>query len=291
MIPIPRRYHIIFNLFVLSIIIYIGVDIFYTAVRAKLRQVDTKTSVAQAVTDYTRQPKPPFEHYRSILGRNIFGSTDKPSDEVEAEDIEALEPTKLAISLLGTVTGSPHNTYAVIEETNRRKQGLFKVGDTVQDAVVKMILRGKVVLSVQNRDEILTMDESAKPPTEKEKEPVASRSAPRPSTGTASRTITVQRSDVEESLTDINKLLSEVRVRPHFKDGQPDGLAISRIKAGSFFAKLGLRNGDVVQKIDGSSIKTPDDILTLYEKLKSGSQVGVEIDRRGRQETISYRFR
>jgi general secretion pathway protein C len=288
MTPIPRRYYIIFNLLALSVIIYIGVDIFYTAVRARLRQVDTKASVARAATDYKRHPKPSFEHYQSIVGRNIFGSTDRPSDEIEAEDIEALEPTTLAIALLGTVTGSAHNTYAVIEETNRRKQGLFKVGDSIQDAVVKMILRGKVVLSVQDRDEILTMEESAKRPTKKE--PVASK-RPRRGSQTASRTITVQRSDLEASLTDINKLLAQVRVRPHFKDGQPDGLAISRIKAGSFFAKLGLRNGDVVQEIDGSSISSPDDILALYEKLKSGSPVGVQIDRRGRQETINYRFR
>lgn len=288
MIPIPRRYHIIFNLLALSVIIYIGVDIFYTVVRARLRQVDTKASVAQAITDYKKHPKPSFDHYQSILGRNIFGSTDRPSDEIDAQDIEALEPTTLAIALLGTVTGSPHNTYAVIEETNKRKQGLFKVGDSIQDGTVKMILRGKVILSVEDKDEILTMDESAKRPAEKE--PVASRPRRSPSR-TASRTITVQRSDMEASLTDINKLLSDVRVRPHFKDGQPDGLAISRIKAGSFFAKLGLRNGDVVQAIDGSSISSPDDILTLYEKLRSGSQVGVQIDRRGRQETISYRFR
>ncbi|MBW1742448.1 MAG: PDZ domain-containing protein [Deltaproteobacteria bacterium] len=288
----PKRYNIIFNFVALSIMIYIGVDIFYTVVEARLRQRDTNAVVAQPMTDSSKAERPPLNHYQLIMGRNIFGSKTTPSDNVEPEDIEALEPTTLSIALLGTVSGSPRNTYAVIEETNKKKQGLFRVGDDIQGGSIKKILRGKVILSVEDRDEILTMEESAK--RSREKGPVASRprrGSPSRSSRTGSRTVTVRRSDVEASLADINKLMTEVRVRPHYKDGQPDGLAISRIKAGSFFSKLGLRDGDVVQEVNGSGIKSPDDILSLYQQLKSGSEVGLQIDRKGRQETINYKFR
>ena len=293
MTPMPKRYNMIFNVVALSIIIYIGVDIFYTAVRAKLRQHERGAVVVEPATDSSAAEKPPLSHYQLIISRNILGSKTAPSDSIEPEDIEALEPTTLSVALLGTVSGSPSNTYAVIEETDKRKQGLFRVGDDIQGASIKKILRGKVILSVDDRDEILTMEESAK--RSGEEAPVASRH----STGSRTsrpgrmgqRTVTVRRSDVETSLADINKLMTEVRVRPHYKDGQPDGLAISRIKPGSFFSKLGLRDGDVVQEVDGSGIQSPDDILDLYQKLKSGSEVGLQIDRRGRQETINYKFR
>ncbi len=294
MTPMPKRYNTIFNFVALSIIIYIGVDIFYTVVEARLRQRDTNAVVAQPVTDSSRAERPPLNHYQLIMSRNIFGSETTPSDNVEPEDIEALEPTTLSIALLGTVSGSPRNTYAVIEETDKKKQGLFRVGDNIQGGSIKKILRGKVILSVEDRDEILTMEESAK--RSREEAPTASRSRGSPDRSgrpsrTGSRTVTVRRSDVEASLADINKLMTEVRVRPHYKDGQPDGLAISRIKAGSFFSKLGLRDGDVVQEVNGSGIKSPDDILSLYQQLKSGSEVGLQIDRKGRQETIDYKFR
>jgi len=288
----PKRYNIIFNFVALSIIIYMGVSIFYTVVRVKLRRHDTNAVVAQPVTDSSKAEKPPLNYYQLITSRNIFGSKTTPSDDVEPEDIEALEPTTLSVALLGTVSGSPRNTYAVIEETDKRTQGLFRVGDNIQGGSIKKILRGKVILSVEDRDEILSMEESAK--RSREEAPIASRSRrdsqSRPSR-IGSRTVTVRRSDVEASLADINKLMTEVRVRPHYKDGQPDGLAISRIKAGSFFSKLGLRDGDVVQEVNGSGIKSPDDILSLYQQLKSGSEVGLQIDRRGRQETINYKFR
>jgi general secretion pathway protein C len=278
-----KLYHVIFNLLALSIVIYTGVGVFYRVVTARLRQVDTKTFVVQHIPDDQGYQKPPLDDYQSIIDRNIFGSVDRTHEEVKAEEIEALEPTSLKIALLGTVTGSPQNAVAVIEETDKKKQGMFKVGDSIQDAIIKMILRGKVILRVENRDEILTMEEAQARGSEK-----GSRAATPSGRGT---TITVSRSDLEQSLKDINKLMSQARVRPHFKDGKPDGLAVNNITRGSIFAKLGLQNGDIVQGMNDSSIKSPDDIMALYQKLKLGSQVELQIDREGQRQTLNYRFR
>jgi len=273
-----RYYHTIFNLLVLSIVIYIGVGLFYRVVRARLRQVDTKTFVVQHIPDDKGHQKPPLDDYRLIVDRNIFGSTDRTPEEVKAEEIEGLEPTSMKIALLGTVTGNPQNAVAVIEETDKRKQGLYKVGDSIKNAVIKMILRGKVVLRVENRDEILTMEEAAARRTEKGRRA----SMPR-ERGT---TITVSRSAIEQSLKNMNKLLSDARIRPH-----PDGLLMSRIKPGSIFKKLGLKNGDIVQGINDKNIKSLDDMQDLYEKLKSGSRLALQIERRGQTKTINYKFR
>jgi len=280
-----KRYHAILNLLALGFVLYTGVGVFYRVVDARLRQVDTKTFVAQHISDDKGRQKQPLDDYRLIIDRNIFGSVDRTTEEVKKEEIEALEPTSLKLALLGTVTGNPQNAVAVIEETDKRKQGMFKVGDSIQNAIIKMILRGKVVLRVENADEILTMEEVETGAGRTEKEHRASRPNGR---GT---TITVSRSDVEQSLEDINKLMSQARIRPHFKDGKPDGLALSNINRGSIFAKLGLRNGDIVQGINDGSIESPDDILALYQKLKSGSQVSLQIDRRGQRQTLNYRFR
>ncbi len=280
-----KRYHAILNLLALAFVLYTGVGVFYRVLAARLRQVDTKTFVAQHISDDKGRQKQPLDDYRLIIDRNIFGSVDRTTEEVKKEEIEALEPTSLKLALLGTVTGNPQNAVAVIEETDKRKQGMFKVGDSIKNAIIKMILRGKVVLRVENIDEILTMEEVETGAGTAEKEHRASRPNGR---GT---TITVSRSDVEQSLEDINKLMSQARIRPHFKDGKPDGLALSNINRGSIFAKLGLRNGDVVQGINDGSIESPDDILGLYEKLKSGSQVSLQIDRRGQRQTLNYRFR
>ncbi len=279
-----RAYHTIFNLLALSVVIYIGVDVFYKVVCASLRQIDTKAFVVQQhMPDDKGHQKPLLDDYRSIIGRNIFGSADRAAEEVEAVEIEALEPTSLKIALLGTVTGSLQNAFAVIEETDKKKQGLYRVGESIQDALIKMILRGKVILRVDNRDEILTMEEAAARRGKKKLWPSKS--------GGTGSTITVGHSEIKESLKDINKLLSQVRIRPHFRDGKPDGLAVSRIKQGSIFARLELKDGDIVNKINGKPINSPDDVLGLYEQLKSGSRVSIQINRKGQTKNIDYRFR
>jgi len=190
------------------------------------------------------------------------------------------------------VTGDQQSAVAVIEETDKRKQGLYKVGDSIQNAVLKMILRGKVVLRVDDKDEILTMEESAKRASAEEarKPRTASRRGfsrlPR-----RAATITVRRTDIEKYLSNINTVLSQVRIRPHFEDGEANGLALSNIKANSIFAKLGLRDGDIVKGVDNRPITSPDDILSFYKSLKSGSEMSLQIDRRGRERTINYRIR
>ena len=278
-----KLFYTILNIVALSLVVYIGVDTFYRVVSSELKGVNTKEIVMEQLPNAEESKRALLSSFKVITERNLFGSLDKASKDVNEEEIEALEPTSLKVALLGTVTGNEQNAFAVIEETDKRKQGLYKIGDSVQNATVKKILREKVVLRVGTKDEILTMEESAASRRDKGRGP--SKSTARGST------ITVNRKDIQSSLKDINKLMSEVRIRPHFKDGQSDGLSVSRIKGGSIFSKLGLRNGDIVQKINGEPINSPDEVLALYEKLKSGSRVSLEVTRKGEPKTMNYRFR
>jgi len=281
-------YHVVFNLVALSILIYIGVDIFYRTICFRLTEISS-VEIAEvrtpSIAHYVPQPLNSFD---VIVDRNLFGSSHEATSDVEpmdmeTEEIEALEPTSLKISLLGTVTGSEENARAVIEETGRKTQGLYRVGDSVQNAVVKKILWGKVVLRVGDKDEILSMEvpESKKGGrTSSSVKPVHS-----------GDTLTLSRSDIQDSLKNINKLLTQARIRPHLKDGKPDGFALSYIKANSFFTKLGLRRGDIVKSINGKQINTPEDAFSFYQALESGAPLSMEISRGGKPKTINYRFK
>ena len=64
----------------------------------------------------------------------------------------------MKLKLWGTITGNSVNAFAIIEETTNRKQKLYRVSDSIQNATVKMILRQKVVLRVDENDEILEIE-------------------------------------------------------------------------------------------------------------------------------------
>ena len=131
--------------------------------------------------------------------------------------------------------------------------------------------------------EILTIDEDssiALPEQPKQPKPdEMSSSQPAPLSG---GTITLERTEVQKSLININQLMSQIRIRPHFNRGRPDGLSCNNIKRNSIFRKMGLRNGDIMQGINGKKIKTVDDYMSLYQQLNSASDVNLAIKRRGR---------
>lgn len=284
-----KYFKVFFNLVALSISIFIGVDVFYKILFAKISHIERDSTEILFKSDLKHNKRFPLSYYRNITDRNIFQSTDtgdKTKKKEKIINVKNLDHTSLKISLVGTVVGDRKNTFAVIKEKNKKKQELYREGDTIQGALIKDILRGKIVLRVGDRDEILTIEEDRASRTEKQA------SGPKPSaTVEKEGTVVVSKSDVQDSIKNVHELLSQVRVRPYFRDGRPDGLAISNIKAGSFFAKLGLRNGDVVQGVDGRSIKSPDDVLDIYTKLKSASQVELQIRRRGKSKKINYEFR
>ena len=279
----------ILNLLVLSIVIYAGVDMFYTLAGSRLADVTTE----QIASDHLRkritlEDRPAFDHYLPAAKRGLFGVVKEPAAPTEPKP-EDLEPTELDVQLLGTVSGDK-NAVAVIKEVAKKTQSLYKEGDSIEDATIVKILRGQVILRVGDKNQVLNMEDHSS----------SSSSSSRPTRrgpsglseqGVGGTTITLDHSVVADSLEDINELLSQVRVRPHYKNGKADGLMLSQLKPNTVFTKMRLRNGDVVQKVNGEEITSPEDIMEFYEELKSGSSVSLEISRRGQNRTMTYKFR
>lgn len=280
------RLQILVNLVGIAVISLLTVELFYTIIGVQLTGRYRENRVVSGPSNTKRQRTTPLEHFGAIAARNLFGSREQVAQKVQEEEIENLEHTSLRIALLGTVVGSEQNSFAIIEEKAGKKQGMYKIGDSIQSAVVKQILRGKVVLTVQGRNKILTIEEEAA-----SRRAASEVSATRPGPVSQGKHITVQRSEVEESLTNVHQLLSQARIRPHFSAGRPDGLAITHIKRGSLFAELGLEHGDIIKGLDGRQIKSPNDVLEMYKKLTIGSQVSVDIERDGTPQTLNYTFR
>ncbi|OQY43131.1 MAG: hypothetical protein B6240_13180 [Desulfobacteraceae bacterium 4572_87] len=279
-----RLYEILFNLIALFIVLYLGVDIFYRFMDIQLLTVESSENTTEIFSAGTMEKHPSTHHYDKISQRGLLGGTVTDLEEkaeLGEEQIAALKPTSLSVVLLGTVSGPERVAFAVMEERGKKKQGLYQTGDKIQGALIKKVLRGKVILRVKGKDEILEMEQTK----------TTKRSSGRASArGGDGYTITVGRDDLQKSLGNINSLLTQVRIRPLIKNGKPDGLVLSHVKPRSIFSKLGLKNGDVVKKIDDKEIKSPDDAFAFYNRLKSGAELSLEIKRGSETKTLNYRF-
>mgnify|MGYP001382018024 CR=1 FL=1 len=66
------------------------------------------------------------------------------------------------------------------------------------------------------------------------------------------------------------------------------GFKLFSIKPGSIYSKLGMKNGDVIQKINGYEMNSPDKALEIYQKLRDASSVNIDLLRRGQSVQMGY---
>lgn len=278
---IKTSYRTVLTLVAITVLSYLSVDIFYKVLSMHLLDDKVQVTTIKKTTGYTAAPKPSPSTYTPISERNLFGSESTATTDVQI-NVEELEQTKLDLELIGTVSGTGDFDYAVIEEKKKRKQGLFKVGDAVADATIIKILKGKVILRIGGKDEVLFMKETYAGQSKPAEGVVAQ--------GQPGGSIPVSKADIDNAFQNMNDMLTQVRVRPYFSGGKPDGFMVSRIKTGSIFEKMGLKNGDVIRGVNGEPLQSADKMLELYSTMKSGSEVTLNIKRRGKEEDLRFVF-
>lgn len=280
------RYFTFVNVLLITAFVGLCTGTFYKAVTAFM---DRETPVpARAVTSADSQageirPRS-LSDYDQVAGRNLFMVGSMSSRGADGMlSLDDLEKTDLQLTLWGTIAGGGDMAWAIIEDKSTRNQGLYKVGDKVQNATLTHVFRNKVVLNVNGKDQVLeTMD------GEGSSGGGPGLAGPMGPGETGSGKITVERSLINDSIKDLNSLMKDVRIRPHFSNGQSDGLIISGIRGDSVFKKLGLRNGDIILGVDGSKIQSVDDAMKLYGGLKNMQNMKIEIKRRGQVQTLDY---
>jgi general secretion pathway protein C len=290
-----NRYFTIANLLLVTAGVYLCVNVFYTIVTAQLDYgVSTGVKSNQTTASQVERSHAPLADYDTIKKRNIFNtSTGKAAPVAEKKlDIDNLKETSLKLKLWGTVTGKDETAYAVIEDSKAREQNLYRAGDTIQNAVVKLILREKVVLRVEDRDEILAMEEirgSASGSRSARRDVrSSSSSAPKLPVSRYNRKIKLSGNQIQQAMENLGELMQQATLRPHVEDGQAAGISITGIKPNAIFRKMRLRNGDIITGVNGNEIGSVEDAVKVVEQLSSGSDIQLQIKRRGRQQTLDY---
>jgi len=102
----------------------------------------------------------------------------------------------------------------------------------------------------------------------------------------------LDRGMLNEQLQDLAKLGREARVIPNYdKDsGTYKGFKLIGVRPNSLYRALGIRSGDVIQQINGEELSSPGKALELFTQLQNSSSITLDIARRGKQHTMSYKI-
>jgi general secretion pathway protein C len=98
----------------------------------------------------------------------------------------------------------------------------------------------------------------------------------------------IPQADIDEVMANLNGVATQARIVPSFENGKPNGFKLFSIKPTSIFNKIGLQNGDVIGKINGYDMSSPDKALEVYNKIKDAKEISVEMNRRGQKQTMQY---
>lgn len=257
----------------------------------------------------------------AFLERNLFGA--EREDLVKADELAAAaaaeaatteaaalqgevnlancSPSTLGANLMATFVDdrNPEASMAVFQDTTPEKKVKgHRVGDKLLDqAEVVAIEWRNVFINNGGKCESFSLEEKKKPAARA----VAKAQPAKPAAGAdgmgegiekkGDNEYTIPRQEIDNVLSNLNKVATQARIVPSFKNGKANGFKLFSIRPNSLYSKIGIQNGDIVQKINGYEINSPDKALEIYSKLKDAQSITVDLVRRGKSQTLSYSIR
>lgn len=202
-------------------------------------------------------------------------------------------PTRAALGvasklrLLGVVLGSERGVFAIVEELSTKRQILYHLHDQIPDlGEVSAIRRDGIVVRNGDQEELLEITTTDKPAAPIA---VAGNSAPQVP-GVPMKKI-IDRREVEAAMADLPKLLTQARAVPYMVNGAPNGYRMDYIAPASFYEKIGIQYGDVLQRVNGVDVRDPSTMLSLFQQLKNERTVKVDMVRNNQKTTMTFELR
>ena len=224
----------------------------------------------------------------------------KPAAAGEAQEEPKRGWNKVPVrsSLRGTLIGTaiadpPKYSLCQISNPDQNETQVYGIGDRYQGARIYGIEQKRVLIDHDGANEYI--DDSGGGAPNIGVVPMAVPGvppAPAANDGgvkqVSENQYTVARSTINGALNDLSTLATQARIVPSFKNGVANGFKLFSIVPDSLYAKIGVQNGDVIRRINGYEMNSPDKALEIYQKLRDASRIEIELERRGETLRKSY---
>jgi general secretion pathway protein C len=285
-----RNVRLVFPLLLLTVAVYFASNLFLFIMDLRLAHYSPPLIDGPSSARQKSSALAPLKEYRAILERNLFGIKRDESTRGKEGDlmsnIDKLALTSLNCTLIGTVIKETGESWAIVKDNQSNREEKLAVGSVFSGAKVVMILRNKVVLNFNGKDELLVMGiERIRA------ERLAQEKSGKDQVPGEGSTYKISKDFVRDSMNDLTKIMSTVRIKPYIKDGKSQGFQISQIKEGSLLKTMGFQDEDVITSVNGQAILSPEDAMKLYKTLKDSSLFSITVVRKNQPLTLNYKVR
>jgi len=224
------------------------------------------------------EPRRELSDYSSILERGLFGEGKGPSGGPAAESTN--------YKLIGTIEGGSFSGAVLEDSTGQAFYGIHqKLPDGSQ---IIRVMRDKVTLQRSDGSKIdvqLADDDK-----------IVNMPAPAGNAATGVKRLSdgkymVDQREMLASTENMSQILTQARALPYVEQGKTVGFRISEISPGSIYEKIGLQNGDVIQKVNSQEVDDPAKFFQLYQGLRTERFIAIDLIRGGARQTLNYEIR
>jgi len=186
--------------------------------------------------------------------------------------------------LVGTALASPDRwSLCQINNIDANETLVYAIGDTFLDARIYKITKTQVFIDNDGKNEFIDVNPPGGPNLGPA--PVAAADGVKQN---SENSYTVSKKEIDAALANLSDLATKARIVPSFKNGAPNGFKLFSIVPDSLYSKIGVQNGDVIHKINGYEMNSPDKALEIYQKLRDATRIDIELERRG--ETVRKQY-
>ena len=269
-------------------------DALYVIPIHSMGSVDNRSTNSSRLTSYS-----PAQAVEDVRSSGLFvlpaapqgGVTNANGRGPAGTPVRASLGLAARMRLLGIVFGDQRGVFAIVEELASKQQTLYRVHDQVLDlGEVSEIRRNGILVRQGDLEELLELALLENPAVPGGSTGTAPSTVQPPTAGVPLRKV-VDRREVEQAMSDLPKLLSQARAAPHMVNGNINGFRLDYIAPTSFYEKIGVQTGDVLQRVNGVDIRDPSTMLSLLQQLKNEQIVKLDMLRNNQRATITYELR
>ncbi|QWR78528.1 hypothetical protein [Candidatus Magnetomonas plexicatena] len=218
--------------------------------------------------------------FAPIVEKNAFGLRDLKFTQLLPLKGKNVSANISKYKLMGTIAGDKGTGYAIFEDGGG-KQEIFKAGQRVSDGLVLKEVLAKEALFSDGTSIVLS------------EMPSAQTRETHTGTNALGRKIDssnyqLDNTKVQQALENPKQLMTEARLQPNLVNGKQAGFIMREVKPGGIYDTLGIKNDDVLLKINSYDITDPEAALQAFTALRGVSEIHLDIIRGGNKMTLNY---
>ncbi len=226
--------------------------------------------------------------YEIIGNRNLFSSKaiKKNGDEIDltAEPVQ----TSLPLALVGTVIfRNPARSMAAIQDKGENKMYPVRAGDEIMEKVQILSVEPRRVIFINTQARRKEFVEIPEDPATRLSNASISHAAIN-TAPTEETHFNFPRSEIDAQLGNLRNLLTQALAKPVMRGGQMVGFELVQIQKGSFYEKAGMREHDIIKRVNGEPITDAAKAMALLGDIKNMATLGLTVERGGKDTEINY---